>query len=270
MMRVELIPLRCDGECADVEVVATGGNPPYTFRWQDGSTAAQRHVCPSASRTLLVSATDSALDTPEFHRAAQTVSANVTFAVLACPDAGPAQTLCIGNPSFEGVVTPDQFSAFDAPPWNSCYTGGFITYAAIADPTLWPFQNWTFPKAADGATYLALGQQGPAFGRASQVLCEPIRAGASRSFRVDLARAISSQSALEAQDQVMQVLGGSECGEGELLWTSPQLSVDWTNYCVTVTPQHDVASLGFRPLGSAGGSMEGLVDHIVPVASCAP
>jgi hypothetical protein len=68
----------------------------------------------------------------------------------------------------------------------------------------------------------------------------------------------------------MQVLGGSECGESELLWTSPQLSVDWTSYCVTINPQHDLASLGFRPLGSAGGSMEGLVDHIVPVASCAP
>jgi hypothetical protein len=33
-----------------VEAVATGGQPLYTFAWDDGSTSASRQVCPATLR----------------------------------------------------------------------------------------------------------------------------------------------------------------------------------------------------------------------------
>jgi hypothetical protein len=276
---VEIVALKCAGDCADVVAVAKGGNEPYTFAWEDGGTDPFRHVCPTEKTAYRVSVTDTGVTSGEFRRAPNTVDAPLTAEVLACPaeqaDAGTAigpgtpWTGCVQNPSFEGAVTPTQFQAFDAPPWNACYAGGFLTYSAIGNETLWPTQNWTFPKAADGITYLALGQQGPIGGRASETLCEPIHARSSRSFLVDLARAPSTSPSLEATGQFMQVVGGgSECNETAVLWTSPQLALAWTTYCVTVTPTEDVTSLGFRPLATGGAQMEGLVDQLLPVTSC--
>jgi hypothetical protein len=188
--------------------------------------------------------------------------------VLECSDAGPPNAEpCIENPSFEGSVTPTQLEAFDAAGWNACYEGG-ITYSAIGDATLWPQQNWTFPAPSDGATYLALGQQLLFTGRASQTLCEPLEAGAMRSFYVDLSRATTTDPG-ESQDQVVEILGGSsECAEEVVLWTSPQLTLDWQTYCVTLEPERPITTLAFRPLGRDGGLVEALVDNIVPVEEC--
>ena len=49
---VKLITLSCAGECATVQAVGTGGNPPYSFAWENGSTNPVRQVCPSSSVTL--------------------------------------------------------------------------------------------------------------------------------------------------------------------------------------------------------------------------
>lgn len=274
-MTIEIVTISCAGDCADVIAVASGGNPGYTFAWSDGVTTAARSVCPDATTTYTVTVTDTAFDDPEFHYDAQTTTARVTANVLDCSDAGVLDdggsstwSTCIDNPSFEGTVTATQFEAFDAPPWNACYVGG-LAYAAIGDPTLWPLQNWTFPAASDGATYLALGQQLAFVGRASQPLCEPITAGASRSFLVDLARATSSDPASEATEQVVRVFGGDSCAEDELLWTSPPLTTTWSAHCVTLQPQRNTTHLAFAPLGTGGGGLvEALVDHIVPVESC--
>ncbi len=45
---VTFVTLSCAGPCADVVAVPTGGGAPYTFKWDDGSTVATRHVCPCA------------------------------------------------------------------------------------------------------------------------------------------------------------------------------------------------------------------------------
>jgi hypothetical protein len=89
-MTIEIVTLQCAGDCADVEAVAHGGNPPYAFAWEDGSTSATRHVCLDASATLRVAATDTAIDSEEFDYDAHTVYADVTATVLDCsqPDAG--------------------------------------------------------------------------------------------------------------------------------------------------------------------------------------
>ncbi|HEX2678388.1 MAG TPA: VCBS repeat-containing protein [Polyangiales bacterium] len=81
-MTIEVVTLSCSGECVDLEAVARGGNPPYTFAWEDGSTSAQRHLCVDASATLSVRATDTKIDDDEFSYPAQTVTAQVTAQVL--------------------------------------------------------------------------------------------------------------------------------------------------------------------------------------------
>jgi hypothetical protein len=267
-LAVELVTLRCAGECAEVEAVATGGNAPYTFEWDDGPTAATRMLCPEETAAFSVAVTDTGFETEEFTYRAKSERAAVTAQVLECSDGGaPMPEACIENPSLEGVVTPGQLEAFDAPGWNACYAGG-IAYAAIGNATLWPFQNWTFPDASDGETYLALGQQLAFVGRASQTLCEPLEAGATLSFFVDLARATTTDTG-ESQDQVLEVLGGTaECAEETVLWTSPQLALEWQTHCVTLRPEQAVTTLALRPLGRDGGLVEALVDNIRPVSGC--
>jgi hypothetical protein len=267
-LAVELVTLRCAGECAEVEAVASGGHPPYEFAWDDGPTAAARMLCPEETAAFGVAVTDTGFETEEFTYQANTERAEVTARVLECSDGGmPMPQACIENPSLEGVVTPGQLEAFDAAGWNACYAGG-IAYAAIGNATLWPFQNWAFPDASDGDTYLALGQQLAFVGRASQTLCEPLEAGAARSFFVDLARATTTDTG-ESHDQVLEILGGTaECAEETVLWTSPQLTLEWQTHCVTLRPEQTVTTLAFRPVGRDGGLVEALVDNIRPVSAC--
>jgi hypothetical protein len=89
-MAIDLITLGCSGDCADIEAVASGGNPPYTYAWEDGTLGAKRHVCLNASQKLTVRGTDTGNSIPEFAHTAQTVSADVTASVLNCADAGTA------------------------------------------------------------------------------------------------------------------------------------------------------------------------------------
>jgi hypothetical protein len=84
---VTFVTLDCAGPCADVVAVPTGGHPPYTFEWDDGSTSASRHVCPTSSTSYLVNVTDTGT-TGEVIRPAQTVQVPLTANVVACPDGG--------------------------------------------------------------------------------------------------------------------------------------------------------------------------------------
>jgi hypothetical protein len=87
-MTIEVVTVKCAGECVDVEAVAHGGNPPYAFSWQDGESGAQRRLCPKASTTYAVQATDTAIDVDEFHYAAHSASAQVSASVLDCGGGG--------------------------------------------------------------------------------------------------------------------------------------------------------------------------------------
>jgi hypothetical protein len=89
-MTIKVVTLTCSGDCADVEAVAEGGHAPYTFRWEDGSTAARRQLCPNASTQFSVSATDTQIDSSEFAYAAHTATASVTANVLDCAGASIA------------------------------------------------------------------------------------------------------------------------------------------------------------------------------------
>jgi hypothetical protein len=84
---VTFVTLSCANACATVKAVASGGDPPYTFSWDDGSTSATRQVCPASSTVYSVKATDTG-SAGEFPRPAATVQVPLTANVLACPDGG--------------------------------------------------------------------------------------------------------------------------------------------------------------------------------------
>jgi hypothetical protein len=277
-VRVTIVTVACAGDCATVEAVGTGGRPPYSFGWEDGSTVAQRRVCPSEGATYRVTVTDTGTS-GEFARPPQKAEASVTGEVLACPDAGSGP--CVTNPSFEGTPQGPGFWSFMDPGWLSCppATGT----PEVLDPSVTGVtaSGMAPPVASDGRTYVGLlDNKGVASTYVAQDLCGVLPAHHPQSFRVDAARLPALPASFfssSATDGFLQVWGGtSGCAAGdrtaggELLWTSPDLGTSWGTYCVTVTPSADVTSLAFRALAdySVDTATEVLVDHIVPVASC--
>ncbi len=65
-----IVTIACGEGCAEVEAVATGGQAPYTFTWEDGSTNPVRRICPSAMTEYEVTVTDAGVSGGEFHTAA--------------------------------------------------------------------------------------------------------------------------------------------------------------------------------------------------------
>jgi hypothetical protein len=272
---VKIVTLSCAGDCVDVVAVATGGHPPYTFAWDDGSSSASRQVCPTSSTSYHVKVTDTGV-AGELAQPAETVQVPLTANVIACPDAGTGGIsdagtggLCIANPSFEGMPATDDTSTHVAPSWDGCKpfdTGGF----AGIEPS---FTAQTvglctyFPAASDGADYLFFIADSPA-PSVWQLLCEPLHAGTTYHLLIDLASNINSCGAVAAS---LAILGTtSSCAPGNLLWSSPLTSGSWQTYCATFTPTQETPYLGLGPvaLPDAGEFAELLVDHIVPVAAC--
>jgi hypothetical protein len=93
---VKFITLSCSDDCAEVEAVGTGGYPPYTFAWDDGSTSATRKVCPTSSTSYRVTVTDTGTS-GEFSRGPETVQVSLPANVIACPDGGSNAGACNGD-----------------------------------------------------------------------------------------------------------------------------------------------------------------------------
>jgi hypothetical protein len=88
-LTVSFITVGCAGSCADVVAVASGGNPPYSFAWENGSTNPARHVCPTSTTSYAVAVADTSVATTgELAQPAQTARASLTANVLSCPDGG--------------------------------------------------------------------------------------------------------------------------------------------------------------------------------------
>ena len=147
---LDFFTLSCAGDCAVVEAVATGGTPPYTYRWEDGSTDPIRRVCPSADSMFRVSATDRGVDSVEIRHAPRTAQATVTASVLSCPDGGSHRDAGTGRRD-AGCIVPgaapgcDDFSASLAQGkadscgvwtygWSSA-ASGFEVYDMFLSPT---------------------------------------------------------------------------------------------------------------------------------------
>ncbi|MFT3921862.1 MAG: hypothetical protein QM778_04950 [Myxococcales bacterium] len=273
-MTIEVITLACTGDCADIEAVAKGGNAPYTFLWEDGSTSAKRHVCLDASAKLSVSATDTAIEGIELGRPAETASTEVAAEVLRC--GGPAAELCLSNPSFEGVPGVNTSAGAVAPGTPGASAG--VTFDAAAwqecsfSPDIWDeHQSWSgsqgAPAASDGATYLVVYN---VLGNRESVgakLCSPLMPGKSYSFQFDLAfrtqGAFFGASAGAAEIWV----GGQACGQDQLVATSAVATSDWQTSCVTFTAKEAFDHIRFA--AAPGGGIAGVfVDNIQPVEGC--
>lgn len=264
---VEFVTLSCSNDCADVVAVAKGGFEPYRFNWEDGSTDATRHVCPTATTSYQVTVVDGGQASGELRRAPQTVTAALTANVIRCPDAGPGSDgdaavvppgnpgeFCIENPGVEGTPGVTEFG-FDLPGWKVC------TVTPDVGPSL------SSAPPSQGATYLALMDAGGVLNETAETsFCSPLEPGHEVAFSVDVG--VSSWGAGPGH---LEVWGGSTtCAPAELLWTSPVVNDTntWHTFCATFTPSKSAAFLVLKPVkeGALGSYL--MVDDFVPKATC--
>ncbi len=137
---VTFVTLSCAGACATVQAVGTGGYPPYTYAWDDGSTNPTRHICPASDASYSVKVTDQGTS-GELARPAETVQVPLTANFLACRDAG----------------TPDA-SAEASSGDGGCSTGAsLIVNGSFEDPVV-PVGNYsTFATGSSFAGWNVIG-----------------------------------------------------------------------------------------------------------------
>lgn len=84
----------CDETCVDITAAVSGGNAPYHYLWDDGSTGAARHACFDTKLDFSVQVSDTAVVAQEFAHPMMTAMAHGSVVRMACPaaedDAGPA------------------------------------------------------------------------------------------------------------------------------------------------------------------------------------
>jgi hypothetical protein len=96
-MKITFVTVGCTGPCADVNAVAMGGFPPYSYAWSDGPTGPARRVCPTSNTSYHVKVSDTGT-TGEFARSPESVDVSVGADVVACPDAGSTGTVGDAGP----------------------------------------------------------------------------------------------------------------------------------------------------------------------------
>jgi hypothetical protein len=264
---VKLITVSCSGNCVTVQAVGTGGNPPYMYAWENGSTSATRTVCPTSGTTYSVKVTDTG-QAGEVPRPAETAGASVTADVLACHDGGVTGAdgglLCITNPSFAGTPSVSVQAGAGAPPWASCagFSAGTVP-ASVSNAA-------GLPPDSDGGDCLYFYDSPvpagtPAVGEA---LCAPMRAGVSYSMTVDLAY-VASGGPPEPPPSLQIIGTTAPCAAGHVLWSSPGAGPTWMRYCATFTPPEDLAYIGLSQTNPMdGGLAQLLVANIIPVTAC--
>lgn len=265
-MMIEIVTLSCAGECAEVQAVARGGNPPYAFAWNDGSTEAIRELCPTETSSFEVTATDTAIETDEFSYEGSSETARVTANVLECEtDAGP--------PPLDGSVVPPEETCIDitaldplgTAPWQRCppspelihpTTGATLADCAqilAGDPRIDSYLRYA---SYDGAPT----EQESLGGK----LCAPLRAGQITQVSIAFTGAIGGGGELEfpSLDTTfdMELWGGSTpCDKGELLWSTSQVFFGSGIHCVMIDParDHDYVHAVVRAAGPIGAVREG-------------
>ncbi len=150
-MTVTFVTLSCAEGCASVKAVATGGHPPYTFAWDDGSSTATRNVCPKSDASYSVKVSDTG-STGEFPRPPATVMVPLAAHVIACPDGGIADG---GSPACDPNAAAPTISppTVEVDPTGSTH---YVANGASLPPGRYRAQ-WV-----DGCMRWAIG--GPAFG----------------------------------------------------------------------------------------------------------
>jgi hypothetical protein len=272
---VRLITLSCAGDCATVQAVGTGGYPPYTYAWENGSTNPVRQVCPASDTAYSVKVTDTG-GSGENLRPPQTAGASVTADVLACPDGGPGDAAavlstdgCVGgfvNPSIDGTPQTAVGGAWDASGWTQCP----CLCPTMGDPSYLANQSTSalgqyYPAPSAGQTYAVIpikpGFTTTGFG---QQFCAPAAAGTS--FRID---AMLLDPSPPGTTFALAVYGGEAvCNEsGTMVWAAASLTQSWTTYCVTLAQATPAITFNGAYNNPAATALI-LIDNIVPVSSC--
>jgi hypothetical protein len=267
---VTVKPTDCS-RCFALVASGTGGIAPYQFEWEDGSRSAQRRVCPGQTTVdVVVVAVDA-----NGARSAPDVTRLDVDADASCPQPPePPATLCIANPSFEGAPAANLGipQTFDAAPWSTCVNPAVPSSGVANNPDIGTDAAATgtaVPKATDGMTFvsLAVGEQ------VSQKLCQAVRAGSTRSLRLDVTRVDFGGPAPSGGDAVkLEIWVGfaSDCSQHEQLWVSPPLDTAWKTYCVKLKPGELIDQITLRATSktTALASSFALVDNLVPVDDC--
>lgn len=102
-MAVEVVAISCADECKQVLAIASGGNDPYTFAWNDGVTDDSREICATNDTTFTVRVTDTAIVDGEFPYEAQSVTTSVEARVLSCPVDGGVDATVVVPPADAGA-----------------------------------------------------------------------------------------------------------------------------------------------------------------------
>ena len=243
-MAVSFLTLFCSEGCATVEAVATGGNAPYSYKWEDGSTNPTRRVCPTGTTDYSVAVTDTRTS-GEFGRTAETVRASLTAKVIACPDGGAtdggvaptvywatwSQVTAGASGTAAGSLSPPQGEV------QVCYTGevdsesaatGGTTLSGWGPVTFTPtstFESATVGNAPPPTGMIAV--TGTGSGKQTITFSEPVKdplvavlSGATLEFDFDAAAmvlstgsyllgGISMGGTLAASGQTMTVAGGA-------------------------------------------------------------
>jgi hypothetical protein len=268
---VRVQPIDC-GRCFELQAEGSGGQAPYEFEWEDGSTRAMRRVCvENAALSLSVTARDAAAA----RSAAQAIRLE-GLSDAACPElmpppaATPPTLICLENASFEGtpVANLGQPDAFDALPWSTCAADTASNTPDVVNETI-PQMVATVPKAVDGVTYLALGEGE----QVSQPFCSTIEAGAALSLELDLSRVDLAQGIVPETEQVfLEIWGGLavDCSQRELLWASPALKPGWKKYCVTLHPHSVLNQITLRANSDMTLASPAylIVDNLKPMDRC--
>jgi len=264
---VNLVTLSCTGDCATVQAVGLGGDPPYTYVWENGSTSAVRRVCPTADTDYSVKVTDTG-GAGEIPRPPQTASASVTADVLACPDGGLRDAAspvlstdgCVGgfvNPSFEGIPRTNVGAAWDVAGWTECPSGANEVY--LANQSLGP----SYPAPVAGQTYgvIQVDDIKVTVVGFSQQFCAPPAAGTS--FRFD---AMVLMPDPPGSVGLWVVSGPAACDLSGTQLVDTNLTTSWKTYCFTfdkATP-----AITFTSAQNTVATALVLIDNIVPVSSC--
>ncbi len=232
----------CPSDCATLSAQATGGVAPYTFAWDHGvtSTGATALVCPAATTTYKVTATDSSgHPSGEFQTASQTGTASVTLTVDAScaghpladdaaadagPDDGALADDAIGIDSTGACV-----NAGNAP-WSGCET------IQVDGPGPSAFIAWCADPSGTSTAY-------------SYGLCLPRPMLAGQPYSVQITYDVSGVIGPTPQDTL---LGSTQlCAESQTLVPQQSWPIVFTPYtgsfmqsaCVTASANYPVLLL---------------------------
>lgn len=92
---IQQVQLACSDDCITVRAFASGGHPPYTYRWSDGSSSQTYELCPGSAELVTVTASDTGVNSPEFELPSTSVEAMLQVHTLQCPEGGPTDEAMI-------------------------------------------------------------------------------------------------------------------------------------------------------------------------------